>query len=310
MKICQCKPKKQISVCICTYKRPEQLGLLLESLSKQTFPLANFEIIVVDNDYSASARSVVDEAIQLYPSLYIRYEIEPTQGISYARNRTVALAKGELLAFIDDDECASRNWLSDLVNTMEEYRADAALGPVVPRFPANTSQWVIKSGFFERPRSTTGTFISSQTCRTGNALVVACKVKLRQPSPFDNRFAQSGGEDRDLFRWLEEQGGKFVWCDEAEVLEEVPATRQSLGYMMERGLRVSANYWQDINRKRSKIRAFTEALLGVGIGFIFAFWGLCVFPAGLHRTARSWVISAKGFGRVIALADYRLAGYS
>jgi len=300
---------KKISVCVCTYMRPEQLGLLLESLSKQTFPLVNFEVIVVDNDHSASAKSVVNEAIRLYPDLYILYEIEPNQGISYARNHTVALAKGDLLAFIDDDECANQNWLFDLVNTMEKYRADAALGPVVPHYPQGTRQWVINSSFFERPRFTTGTFIKGKTCRTGNALIVAGKVKSRQPSPFDDRFAQTGYEDQDLFKWLEEQGCKFVWCDEAEVHEEVPAIRQSLSYMLERGLRVSATYWQDVNRERSRVRAFMEALIGVGIGFVFAVWGLCIFPAGLHRTARSWVISAKGFGRVIALTDYRLAGY-
>jgi succinoglycan biosynthesis protein ExoM len=299
----------KISVCVCTYKRPELLGQLLDSLSRQTFPLSEFEVIVVDNDSSASARSVVDDAMRLHPDLDIRYDIEPTQGISYARNLTVALSKGELLAFIDDDECASQNWLLDLGHTMEECRADAVLGPVIPQYPKGSRAWVVKSGFFERPRFATGTFIGSETCRTGNALVMACKVKLRQPVPFDNHLAQSGGEDYDFFKWLEERGGKFVWCDEAEVREEVPSIRQNLGFMLDRCLRVSTIYWKSINRKRSRVRAVAEALLGISIGIGFAVWGLCVFPAGLHRTARSWGTSAKGFGRVIALADYKLAGY-
>ncbi|MHB1098285.1 MAG: glycosyltransferase family 2 protein [Burkholderiales bacterium] len=299
----------EVSVCVCTYKRPALLLILLESLAKQTFPLANFEVIVVDNDQSASAQQIIMETIQRYPTLAIRYEVEPTQGIAYARNKTVALAAGELLAFIDDDEWAVSHWLSDMVKNMAKLEVDAVLGPVIPEYPARTPAWVIRGRFFERPRFTTGTFIGSEACRTGNAMIKASWVKSRQPLPFDERLAQSGGEDSDLFKWLEEQGGKFIWCDSAEVREEVPLTRQTLSFMLERGLRTSTTYWQNINRNRSKPRAFAEALLGGGIGIGFAVLGLCIFPIGFHRTVRSWVISAKGFGRMIALADIQLVGY-
>jgi succinoglycan biosynthesis protein ExoM len=299
----------KISVCVCTYKRANLLTRLLNSLSKQTFPLTEFEVIVVDNDLSGSAQGVVEEALLLNSELLIRYEIESTQGISFARNRTVALANGELLAFIDDDEIASQNWLYELVQTKAAHNADAALGPVVPQYPADTAEWIIKSKFFERPRFSTGTYLNSETCRTGNALITAQKVKARKPKPFDNAFAQTGGEDTDLFRWLESQGCKFVWCDEAVVIEEVLPVRQSLNYMLERGMRDSSTYWQMINENRGKFRAIDEAFLGICIGIVFALWGLCVLPIGFHCAAQNWVVSAKGFGRVVALAEYKLTGY-
>ena len=299
----------KISVCVCTYKRPQLLVKLLDSLYEQSFPLNEFEVIVVDNDLSGSARRVVEESMQLHPALEVSYDIEPVQGISYARNRTVALARGELLAFIDDDECANQCWLQDLVHTMDACNADAVLGPVVSQYPVATSAWVIRSGFFDRPRFVTGTVIRSEACRTGNALVMAAKVKSRQPKPFDDCYAQTGGEDQDLFRWLEDQGCRFVWCDQAVVQEEVPEDRLSLGYMLERGVRGSSSYWQIINQKRSRTSAVGEAILGVGIGVAFAVWGLCVLPVGLHRSVRNWVVSAKGFGRVVALTEYKLTGY-
>ncbi len=299
----------EVSICICTYKRPALLLQLLESLAKQTFSLTSFEVIVVDNDKSATARQVIMQTAQLYPTLTVRYAVEPTQGIAYARNKSVALASGELIAFIDDDEWAVKHWLSDMVESLIKQEVDAVLGPVIPHYPEGTHPWVIKSRFFERPRFSTGTFISSNTCRTGNALVKTSWLKSRQPQPFDERLAQSGGEDHDFFKWLEAQGGKFMWCDTAEVREEVPLGRQSLGYMLERGFRVSTNYWQHINRNRKKLRVLSEAILGFGIGIGFAVLGVCVLPAGLHRSARNWVISAKGFGRVMALVDYKLAGY-
>lgn len=299
----------EVSICVCTYKRPALLLQLLESLATQTFPLASFEVIVVDNDQSASARPVIMQTAQRYPALTVRYEVEPIQGISYARNKTVALAAGELLAFIDDDEWAVSHWLADLVESMAKLGVDAVLGPVIPQYPARSREWVIRSRFFERPRYTTGTFIGGDACFTSNALVKASWAKSRQPAPFDVSLAQSGGEDTEFFKWIEGQGGKFVWCDTAEVREEVPLNRQTLSFMLERGLRVSTTYWQNVNRSRGKNRAVAEAVLGAGIGVGFAVFGLCIFPAGLHRAARSWVISTKGFGRVIALADIRLAGY-
>ena len=298
-----------VSICVCTYKRPALLLKLLESLSIQTFPINRFEVVIVDNDISESAKRIVNEAMHLYPELEVRYEIEPIQGISFARNRTVSLARGKLLAFIDDDEIAQVSWLHNLVVTMETHQADAVLGPVVPKFPNGTSEWVVKSKYFVRPRFATGTFIRSELCRTGNTLIIGSKIKFRKPSSFDNFYAQSGGEDYDFFKWLEDHGGKFVWCDEAEVLEEVPSVRQTIGYMLDRGLRVSTTYWQKINQKRGKSRAGIEALFGVCIGISFAILGLLLIPFGFHHSVRSWVISVKGFGRLLALTNYKCVGY-
>jgi len=299
----------EISVCICTYKRPDLLLQLLESLARQTLPAARFEAIVVDNDALASARQTILLAAQRYPALVVRYEIEPVQGISYARNKVVALATASLLAFIDDDEWPPDHWLSDLLDSMTTLQADAVLGPVIPQYPVGTRAWVIKSRIFERPRFATGTLMESNSCRLSNALVNATLAKSRQPVPFSGRLAHTGGEDFEFFRWLEAQGATFMWCDTAAVNELVPPGRQTLAYMLSRGLRTSATYWQIVNRNRSKPRIVAEAALGVAIGISFALWGLCLLPVGLHRTARSWVTSAKGFGRTIALANISIAGY-
>jgi len=49
------------SICIATYKRPELLEILLQSLSKQKLPESvEIEVIIVDNDKSESAKEAVD----------------------------------------------------------------------------------------------------------------------------------------------------------------------------------------------------------------------------------------------------------
>lgn len=303
------KNKPEVSVCICTYKRPELLLKLLESLAKQTFPLASFEVIVVDNDKSGSANQTITLAAERYPALCVRYAIEPTQGISYARNRTVALATGELLAFVDDDEWVVSHWLADLVEWIAKLEADAVFGPVIPQYPVDTRAWVIKSRFFESSRFKTGTFIKSQNCRTGNALVKACWMKLRQPVPFDERLALSGGEDYDFFKWSEARGAKYIWCDTAEVNEAVPLSRQSLSFILERCFRTSTRFWRDEYVGHSKWWVSRKALTGFIVGTGFFLLGMVLLPSGLGQSLRAWSKGTKGFGRVAALTNVELVGY-
>ena len=92
-----------VSVCVGTFKRHGLLPLLLASLARQTLGLAQFEIVVVDNDAAGSAAGAVAEFGQMHPAVRLTYSVEPVSGLSHARNRTVRMARGQLLAFIDDD---------------------------------------------------------------------------------------------------------------------------------------------------------------------------------------------------------------
>lgn len=303
------KNTPEVSICICTYKRPVLLLQLLESLAGQTLSLVRFEVIVVDNDKLASAKPIIMEALQRYPALAVRYEIEPTPGISYARNKSVALANGDFLAFIDDDEWAVSNWLSDLLERMTKQDADAVLGPVIPQFPMGTRPWAVKSRFFERPRFTSGTYIGWRACGTGNALVKACWVKARQPLPFAEHLALTGGEDSDFFKWLEGQGGKLVWCDTAEVNEVVPLSRQTLSFILERCFRTSTGYWRDEYAGHPKWWIFRKAVTGLigGVGFVLL--GGLLLPFGFGKSVRAWSKGMKGFARAAALTNVVLTGY-
>ena len=241
--------------------------------------------------------------------LAVRYEIEPTPGISFARNKSVALANGALLAFIDDDEWAVSNWLSDLVESMTTLGAAAVLGPVIPQYPAGTSEWIVKSRFFERPRFTTGTPIGNKVCRTSNALVNAHRVKSRQPLPFEESRALSGGEDTDFFKWLENQGARIIWCDTALVNEAVPLSRQTLGFIFERCFRTSTQFWRDEYAGKPNAWVLRKALTGLFGGMGLVLLGGLLLPFGFAQSVRTWTKGMKGFGRVAALTNIVLIGY-
>ncbi len=301
--------RPQISICVCTFQRPHLLRALLDSLAVQTFPRAQFEIIVVDNDATGSGRTVIDQVRHTDPTLALHYAIESTPGVSHARNRSVAMTQGELIAFIDDDETACPNWLADLLHTLEVQQADAVFGPVIPQYPLNSPAWSIKSRFFERPRHATGVRIPTEEGRTGNALVRAERVKARQPTAFMAHLARTGGEDYDFFKWLVSQDGILVWCDSAPVHEEVPLDRQRLSFMTTRTLRTAINYWRSAYDNRPIRWILCKSVIGLVGGCGMLLLTLAWLPFARDRALRAWIKGLKGLARVVALTDIRLIGY-
>jgi succinoglycan biosynthesis protein ExoM len=73
---------------VATFKRPEMLAILLRSLSRQKLEGIQMKIIVVDNDRGQSARDIV-ESFSREAGGEVVYDVEPTQGISYSRNRAL-----------------------------------------------------------------------------------------------------------------------------------------------------------------------------------------------------------------------------
>ncbi|MBA2659535.1 MAG: glycosyltransferase family 2 protein [Nitrosospira sp.] len=294
-----------VSVCVCTYRRPYLLAMLLDSLAAQNFG-EPFEVIVVDNDSADGGAEAFESAKKQHPELNIRYAVESQKGISFARNTAVSLAAGDFLAWIDDDETAVENWLTSLWKTRLQCDADAVFGPVVPVFPKGSPSWPRRSGIFERPRHLTGTRIDAREARTGNALVKASWLRTLAP-PFDIRFANTGGEDYDFFARMENQGARFEWCDEAEVFEMVPFERQRLGWVLERRLRGSVHYWRSrsVSRGRMTIRVSTGGVVFV----VFCLAGIIAAPFSFHRAVRLWCRAMGGLGRAVAITGLRWRGY-
>lgn len=230
----------EISICICTFRRPEGLQRVLQSLARLSLPLDNqVEVIVVDNDSHASARITVESFAGAFP-LTLRYFCETRSGVSHARNRCVSEARGEWIAFIDDDEYCEPDWLTELWKLSQSAAADGVFGPVLADFAAPPPQWLIDSGAHQRPRLPTGTSMSYGDCRTGNVLFR--RIFWEVEGGFDAKLAASGGEDSDFFWRCVRRGARFVWCDSAIVHESVPEVRMQRAWLLERAYRGGRTY--------------------------------------------------------------------
>lgn len=255
----------QISVCVCTYKRPTRLGRLLECLDRQaTDGLFNYSIVVVDNDLLESARSAV-EASAGRLSVPVVYGVEPRQNIALARNASVRMATGELVAFVDDDEEPSSDWLRMLYEVLIEYGADGVLGPVVPIFAEGAPTWAVKGSVFRRRTFGTGDAIDWTATGMGNALIKR-EVLFGLDGPFRAQFG-AGGEDRDFFRRAMSGGRVFVWAAEAVCHEPVPPERTRVRYQLRRALlrgkvalRGSEGGWRGILKSAVAVPIYAVAL--------------------------------------------------
>src|SRR6266536_4078659 len=159
-----------ISVCICTFRRPVLLKrLLLELEAQPTAGLFSFSVVVSDNDAAQSARELVMQ-FSAASALKTVYCAESEQNIALARNAALASATGDFIAFIDDDEFPSRDWLLTLFRACNQYGAAGVLGPVKPCFEQDPPEWVRTGRFFERPTHDTGFVIGWTEGRTGNLL--------------------------------------------------------------------------------------------------------------------------------------------
>lgn len=229
-----------ITVCICTFKRPTFLEHLLRTLeSQRTDDLFEYDVVVADNDAARSAEPVV-RAWASSATVPMTYCVEPVANIARARNAALAHARGDLIAFIDDDEFPTADWLYELFRTREVRQAGGVLGPVLPHFQHNPPRWLTKGRFFDRPRYPTGRPIAWFEARSGNVLFVREILKHLDP-PFRTQFA-TAGEDLDFFRRAIETGFSFVWCDEAPVFEFVPASRCTRRYLLRRAVLRGSNF--------------------------------------------------------------------
>ena len=125
-----------VSVVVCAYteQRWDDLLAAVDSIRRQTHPAAEI-IVVVDHNETLRRR-----AAEAMAGVHVVANNGP-RGLSGARNTGVALARGDVVAFLDDDACADAEWLAHFVRA---YRDPAVLGvggAAVPRWPGTRPGW-------------------------------------------------------------------------------------------------------------------------------------------------------------------------
>ncbi len=120
-------PLPLITIVICTYNRAYILNECLDSLAAQTVSLDQFDILIIDNNSADGTPKIATEFCRRVPNS--RVVSEPSQGLSYARNRAILEAQTPWVAFLDDDAKAHPDWLATVLETIKNDDFDAFGGP-------------------------------------------------------------------------------------------------------------------------------------------------------------------------------------
>jgi glycosyltransferase involved in cell wall biosynthesis len=236
----------QITVILCTYNRCQTLARALDSLAASILSeTIKWEVLVVDNNSSDQTKAVVEDFCRRYPGRF-RYLFEPQQGKSYALNAGIREARGDILAFVDDDVTVEPMWLQNLTSALHDSQWAGSGGRTKP------ATWV--RGFVP-PRW----LALDGPCSLIGALCACCDLgdvpgELKDPpiggnvafrkemfdryghfrtdlGPFPNR--KIGFEDIEFGRRLMAGGERLCYVPSAVVYHEVPENRVRKEFFLE-----------------------------------------------------------------------------
>lgn len=233
----------RLALCIATFKRPDGLKRLLDALDAMepvdpADPVdvpVDVTVVIVDNDPNEPAAWARDRVIFGNP---VRYGSEPQRGITFARNKALAMAEelgAEWIGWLDDDEAPRPEWLKSIVATQRRTGADVVAGPAEPVFEPDAPGWIVDTGAFGTERFETDSAYPFFHTRTSGVIL---RASLVPDGGFDNRMALSGGSDRLMFTQIHRAGAAFRWDDEAVVDEWVPSSRVSARWLIKRWFRI------------------------------------------------------------------------
>jgi len=140
--------KMKVTVILCTYNRCQILAQALESVARSMLSDSEWEVLVVDNNSRDQTREVVEEFCRRYPERF-RYLFEPEQGLSKSRNAGVREARGDILAFMDDDVTVEPTWLRNLTAELRDSRWAGAGGRIRPEEGFSAPLWLEIGGPFD-----------------------------------------------------------------------------------------------------------------------------------------------------------------
>jgi glycosyltransferase involved in cell wall biosynthesis len=135
-----------VSVILCTYNRCHSLASALESVAASQASDSDFwEVLVVDNNSNDKTSDVVAEFGRRYPGRF-HYLFEPQQGKSFALNTGVREARGQILAFMDDDVVVDTKWLQNLTAIFQKEEWAGAGGRILPERDFSPPAWLPREG--------------------------------------------------------------------------------------------------------------------------------------------------------------------
>ena len=222
-----------LSVIICTYNRDQHIRRALESLVRQDFERSAYEIIVVDNNSTDNTSKIIHRFKQEHPYYNIVLTRESRQGLSYARNKGLTLAKGKYVSYIDDDGIAREDYVSQIKHYTDLFTDDVAFGgKVLPKYESGKEPgWM--SPYIERIISIVD--LGNKVKVLKKTYPVGCNMFFKKEALIKiggfNTAIELRSDDKYVFLKFRESGHRILYLPGVVVWHFIDDYRTTLDYI-------------------------------------------------------------------------------
>jgi glycosyltransferase involved in cell wall biosynthesis len=241
-----------ISVIICTKNRQEKLFETIDSIvSQKTNNDINYEILIIDSSYD---NSIKNKILKRY-SNSVNYYWNSNLNLSEARNFGINLARGKIIAFIDDDGIAEESWLLEHYKMYTNPSVVSVGGKIVPKWSSEIPKWLSSEvlAYFGGYLSILDIGPSAKQI-TFPEIPYGCNMSFRKDIFhenifFDRRFGRMGdtlisNEELYLYYLLGQKGKKVMYTPFAIVNHQIDSTRMTKSFFDRR------SYWDGVSDAR------------------------------------------------------------
>jgi glycosyltransferase involved in cell wall biosynthesis len=275
-----------VTIVVPTVGRPNYLDVALRSLLAQDVQV-DFEVIVVADGVAAGTADLAAR----HGARLVSHDTN--RGLNAARNSGTQAARGELVAFVDDDIEAREGWLHAVVAGAGAFSdAEAFTGPIRPRFEQPPPSGCGR----DRPLITAldlGDHDRATTVAWGANLIVR-RSAFERVGSFDETI-RGGGDEEEWLERLRHAGGRIVYLAEAAVDHRRTREDVRLGHLAGVAFRrgIAARAFDARRGRAPTIRQELRTFAG------------CVWHTARRRCPRGVIMAASAAGRLVGAARSR-----
>lgn len=231
----------RVSVVVPTYRRPDLLGRCLTALARQRLPCDEYEVIVADDAANEATRQEV--ARLAGDGMRLAYvPVTGNHGPAAARNAGWRQARGDIIAFTDDDCIPDSGWLAEGIKAFADPAVIAATGETIVPLPPSPTDYELNTA-------------NLQHCEFITANCFVRRDALEAVGGFDERFTTAWREDSDLHFRLLDDGGVIRKVASAVVVHPARSARFGACLAEQRKVRFDALLFRKHRRHfRERIR--------------------------------------------------------
>jgi glucosyl-dolichyl phosphate glucuronosyltransferase len=232
-------PHTRLSIVICTYNRCASLAETLASVNACDMPAYEVELILVDNNSTDETARVCDEFARV-AKMSFRRVIETAQGLSFARNRGIREARGDVIIFTDDDILVNSAWLTTYGVEFDERNADCAFGRVHPDWRGVAPDWfsnALRPAYALLDYGDERIEVSNRSNEFFGANFAVRKSILEAIGGFDVKLGRTKGklfigEETRVFLALMRRGSRVVYNPDILVHHVIEERRKEKTYLL------------------------------------------------------------------------------